>query len=153
MPGRLGVVLGSDEEMHIGNHSDDLSDPSMRREISGVIGLVGGLVDLWAGLSILLQSSMGMGSMPSTRFLGYVLTILGVIVLLTGMLMFAPRVMSRFTGLLMIIYGLIMLVLGLGMISGVFVVMMQWSSFSGVVMLALGLAMLYSGSGMSRKAM
>jgi len=122
----------------------------MRREISGVIGLVGGIVDLWAGLTLLLQDSM---MMQNVRSLGYFLTILGVIVLMTGAFMFVPKIMSRFTGLLMIIYGLVMLILGGGMLTGVFNVMMQWSSLSGVVMLVLGLVMLYSGSTMPRKMM
>jgi uncharacterized membrane protein HdeD (DUF308 family) len=125
----------------------------MRRQISGIIGLAGGLTDLWAGLSILLQSSMGMGPMQGARLLGYFLSALGLVVLLTGMLMFTPRVMSHFTSLLMITYGLIMLVLGVGMISGIFNVMMQWSILSGIVMITLGLLMLYSGSHMSRKRM
>jgi hypothetical protein len=125
----------------------------MRREISGIIGLVGGLVDLWAGLSILLQSPMGMGPMLSARLLGYFLMVLGVIVVLTGMLMFARWMMSRFMGLLMIIYGLVMLVLGVGMIGGILSVMMQWAFLSGVVMIALGALMLYSGLGMSRQCM
>ncbi len=125
----------------------------MKRELSGIIGLVGGLIDLWAGLSILIQSSMGMGQMPGVRLFGYFLSALGVIVLLTGMLMFAPRVMSRFTGLLMMIYGSVMLVLGVGMLGGIFNVMMEWSLFSGLVMIALGVLMLYSGLDMSRSRM
>lgn len=139
--------------MHIGDHSDALSDVDMSRKISGVIGLIGGLVDLWAGLSVLSARPMGMGTTQTIHLLGYFLTVLGVIVLLTGMFMFAPRVISGFSGLLMIVYGLVMLVLGVGMIGGIFNVMMQWSSFSGIVMLALGLLMLYSGSVMSRERM
>ena len=122
--------------------------------MSSIIGLVGGVVDLWAGSSILLNSSMRMGQMAgSGQLLGYSLSVLGVIVLLTGLLMAFPKFTSRLMGLLMIIYGSVMLVLGVGMIGGLFNVMMQWSALSGIVMIALGLAMLYSGWGMPRKGM
>jgi hypothetical protein len=137
----------------MGNYLAGLSVLGMRREISGIIGLVGGFVDLWAGLSILLQSSMGMRPVQSACSLGYFLSFLGVIVLLTAMVMFAQRAMTRFTRLLMIIYALVMLVLGVGMIGGVLNVMVRWSFFSGVVMIALGVLMLYSASGMSTKRM
>lgn len=147
------LIPRADEEMHIGNRSAALSVFHMRREMSGCIGLVGGIVDLWAGLSTLLQVPMGMNQMPNVRLIGYFLTALGVIVLVTGALMFVPRVMTRYTGVLMIMYGLVMLILAGGMLTGTFNLMMQWSSFSGVVMLVLGLAMLYSGSTMSRKTM
>jgi hypothetical protein len=126
----------------------------MRRILSSIIGLVGGVVDLWAGSTILLNSSMRMGQMAgSGQLLGYFLSVLGVIVLLSGLLMIFPNFMSRIMGLLMIIYGSVMMVLGVGMIGGLFNVMMQWSALSGVVMIALGLAMLYSGWGMPRKGM
>ncbi len=124
----------------------------MRREISGIIGLVGGLIDLWAGSSILAQSSMGMVGTQAYLF-GYFLLLLGVIVLLTGLLMFTGRSMGQLTGPLMIFYGLAMLVLGVGMISGLLDVMMQSSLISGMVMVGLGLLMLYSGSGMARRSM
>jgi len=120
--------------------------------MSGAICLVGGIFDLWGGLSILFQTHTGLSTTMRPGYLGYFLTSLGVVVLVTGALMFVP-LMNRFTGLLMIIYDLIMLVLGGGMLSGTLNEVMQWSSFSGIVMLVLGVVMLYSGSSMSRKMM
>jgi hypothetical protein len=139
--------------MHMRDNSNELLVLGMRRRISAILGLVGGLVDLWAGLSILFQTPMGMGLAENTRLLGYFLIVLGIIVLMTGVLMFSPREMSGLTGWLMMISGLVMLFLGVGMISGILNEMTQWSVFSGIVMMALGLLMLYGGSDMSRKRM
>ena len=124
----------------------------MRREISGVIGLVGGCVDLFVGSLILKQNSMVMSSMRSgsATFAGYFLIGLGMIVFVTGVSLLASKIMNHFTGLLMKIYGLIMLVIGVGMLSQVINFMMQLSWLSGIVMILLGLAMLYSGSNMTK---
>jgi hypothetical protein len=124
----------------------------MRREISGVIGLVGGCVDLLVGSLILEQNSMVMSSMKSgsATFAGYFLIGLGMIVLVTGVSLLASKIMNHFTGLLMRIYGLIMLVIGVGMLSQVVNFMMQSSWLSGIVMILLGVTMLYSGSNMSK---
>ena len=125
----------------------------MRREASGIMGLIGGLVDLWAGSSILLQTSMAMSPMGngSATLWGYFLIAVGIIVLLTGAIVLVSKVMSRFIGPLMIVYGLVMLVLGAGMIGGFLNIMMRESWLSGIVMLVLGFAMLYSGSKMTRR--
>ena len=126
----------------------------LQREVSAVIGLVGGLIDLFVGFLILQQNSMMMESVMmnrSAQLVGYFLLVLGVIVLLTGGYLHVSKMMkNRFMiGLLMIIYGLVMLVLGTGMIGQFFGSMMQWSSTSGIVMILVGLAMLYSGYGMT----
>lgn len=127
----------------------------LRREVSGTIGLVGGLVDMIVGLLILQQSSTEMGGtmmMGSWVLASYFLLALGAIVLLTGVYVLASKAMKHHgtTGLLMIFYGVIMLVLGVGMIGQLFGFMMQGSIVSGITMIFLGLAMLYSGLDMSK---
>ena len=128
----------------------------MRREISGVIGLIGGLIDLLVGLSILQQGPMMDNGLmmisASSTVAGYSLLGLGVIVLLTGLYVLVSRMMKHRStiALLMLVYGVIMLVLGVGMIGQFFNLMMQGSSVSGIAMIIVGLAMLYSGSGMTR---
>jgi drug/metabolite transporter (DMT)-like permease len=133
----------------------------LRREISGGIGLVGGLIDIFVGLLILQPNPMGMASpmmsAPNT-LAGYFLIALGAIVFLTGAYVLLSRMMKHRSGiaLLMIIYGVIMLVLGVGMIGQLFSVMMQGSTLSGIAMILVGLVMLYSGSqmiGASREKM
>jgi uncharacterized membrane protein HdeD (DUF308 family) len=126
----------------------------LRREVSAATGLVGGLIDLFVGSSILQQNSMMMSSMIvnwPAQLVGYFLLVLGVIVLLTGVYLLVSKMMRKrsMIGWLMIIYGLIMLALGTGMIEQVFGSMMQWSSTSGIVMILVGLAMLYSGYDMT----
>jgi len=126
----------------------------MQREMSGTIGIIGGLVDLLTGASIFYQNSMAMGAMMNgSAILAYAIMGLGVTVFLTGVSLFTSKVMHHFIGLLMLIYGFIMLLLGAGMIAGFFNVMMQWSWLSGIVMITLGLVMLYSGLNMTRKVM
>jgi hypothetical protein len=125
----------------------------LRREISGGIGLVGGLIDIFVGLLILQPNQTGMSNpMMSTSngLAGYSLLALGVIVFLTGVYVLVTKMMKHrsTTGLLMIAYGLIMLVLGAGMIGQLFSIMMQGSTVSGIVMILVGLVMLYSGSQM-----
>jgi hypothetical protein len=128
----------------------------LRREISAVIGLVGGLIDLFVGSSILQQNSMMVnGPMmisASSTLAGYFLLGLGVIVFLTGLYVLVSRMMKYRSTIasLMIVYGVIMLVLGVGMIGQFFNLMMQGSSVSGIAMILVGLAMLYSGSGMTK---
>jgi hypothetical protein len=127
----------------------------LRREISGVIGLVGGLIDVLVGLSILQLNSMMMSrAMMATSGIlaGYLLLALGAIVFLTGAYVLLSRMMRHRStiGLLMIVYGVIMLVLGVGMIGQFFNFMMQGSLASGIVMILVGLAMLYSGLGMTK---
>lgn len=125
----------------------------MDQRASGMIGVVGGIVDLVAG-SFYLQQSMGvqpMMGLVSMPWIGYFLLALGVIVLVSGLYVLAARMMKNRSifGWLMILYGLIMFVLGFGMIGQVFS-MMQGSEFSGIVMIIVGIAMLYSGYGMAR---
>jgi uncharacterized membrane protein len=125
----------------------------MDQRASGMIGVVGGIVDLVAG-SFYLQQSMGvqpMMGLVSMPWIGYFLLALGLIVLVSGLYVLAARMMKNRSifGWLMILYGLIMFVLGFGMIGQVFS-MMQWSEFSGIVMIIVGIAMLYSGYGMAR---
>ena len=126
----------------------------MRRGISGVIGLIGGLIDLFVGMWILQPNPMGMGSPvisgPNT-LAGYSLIALGAIVLLTGVYVSLARMIEHRStiGLLMIVYGIVMLVLGAGMLGQLFNIMMQGSAVSGIAMILVGLVMLYSGSQMT----
>jgi drug/metabolite transporter (DMT)-like permease len=127
----------------------------LRREISGVIGLIGGLIDAFVGLLILQRNPNGMGSpmmSASSALAGYSLLALGAIVFLTGVYVLVTRVMEHRSTvrLLMIVYGVTMLVLGAGMIGQLFNIMMQGSTVSGIAMILVGLAMLYSGSQMTR---
>jgi len=129
--------------------------PALKREISGAIGLIGGLIDAFVGLLILQPNPMGMGSpmmSASSALAGYSLLALGAIVFLTGVYVLVTRMMEHRStiGLLMIVYGVVMLVLGAGMIGQLFNIMMQGSTVSGIVMILVGLAMLYSGSQMIR---
>jgi len=121
----------------------------LRREISGAIGVIGGLIDLVVGMLILQQNSMRMSSqmMVDTGTLaGYFLLALGVIVLASGVYVLVSKTMSHMTaGFLMILYGVVMLILGVGMIGQLFNFMMQGSAVSGIAMIFVGLAMLYSG--------
>ena len=127
----------------------------LKQQYSAVIGIVGGLIDLIAGI-VLVQPTATMGSesmmaQPAALWAGYFLIALGVIVLLTGLYLLTPRMMNRsFIGPLMLLYGAIMLVLGIGML-GRMLSMMQNSTLSGAVMLLTGLAMLYCGYGMTKK--
>jgi uncharacterized membrane protein HdeD (DUF308 family) len=118
--------------------------------------LVGGLIDLFVGSSILQQNSMMTNGLMMisaySTLAGYLLLGLGVIVLLTGLYVVVSRMMKHRStiALLMIVYGVIVLVLGVGMIAQFFNLMMQGSSASGIAMIIVGLAMLYSGSGMTK---
>ena len=124
---------------------------------SAVIGIVGGVIDLVAGV-VLIQPTMMLGGASTMvpmmgLWVGYFLVALGLVVLLTGVyLVFARMMMNRsFVGLLMLTYGVIMVVLGTAMLRNL-VPMMQGSTLSGVAMLGSGILMLYSGYGMSKKA-
>ncbi len=127
----------------------------MKQKYSAVVGIVGGLIDLIAGI-VLAQPTAMMGSesmmaRPATLWAGYLLIVLGIIVLLTGLYLLTSRLMNRsFIGPLMLLYGVIMLALGIGMM-GRIISMMQNSTISGVAMLITGAAMLYSGYGMTKK--
>jgi len=118
--------------------------------------LVGGLIDLLVGSSILQQNSMMANRLmmisASNTLAGYLLLVLGVIVFSTGLYVLVSRMMKHRStmALLMIVYGVIMLVLGVGMIGQFFNLMMQGSYVSGIAMILVGLAMLYSGSGMTK---
>ena len=93
-----------------------------------------------------------MGMMPSgPLWIGYVLVALGIIVLLSGLYMFAAQMMKNraMFGWLMIIYGMIMLFIGFAMINGMGA-MMQGSMLSGTVMIFVGVAMLFSGYSMRK---
>jgi hypothetical protein len=127
----------------------------LRQKFSGVVGILGGLADVIAGVA-LVQPTLMMGSetmvAPSNAlWAGFFLVALGVIVLLTGLYLLSRRMMNRsIIGPLMLLYGVVMLVLGIGMLGRVFS-MMQNSTLSGAVMLLTGIAMLYSGYGMTKK--
>lgn len=127
----------------------------LRQKYSAVVGIVGGFVDVIAGIA-LVQPTIVMGSdrmvaSSNALWAGVFLIALGAIVLLTGLYLLTPRMMDRsIIGPLMLLYGVIMLVLGFGMLGRVFS-MMQNSTLSGAVMLLTGMAMLYSGYGMTKK--
>ena len=123
-------------------------DNDLKQTYSAAIGIVGGIVDMVAGV-VLLQPS-GMMASSTARWGGYFLLTLGIIVLLTGLFLLTSRMMkNRSTiGMLMLLYGVIMLVLGVVMLGQVFS-MMQGSTLSGSIMLLLGALMLYSGYGMT----
>ena len=126
----------------------------MHQKVSATIGIVGGVIDLVVGFVSLQQSMSGssMGMMPSgVSWVSYFLLALGIVVLLSGLYMFAAQmVKNRATfGWLMIIYGIIMLLLGFAMINGM-VAMMQGSILSGTVMIFVGVAMLFSGYSMRK---
>jgi hypothetical protein len=118
--------------------------------------LVGGLIDLFVGSSILQQNSMMTNGLmmisASSTLAGYLLLGLGVIVFLTGLYVLVSRMMKQRStiALLMIVYGVIMLVLGVGMIGQFFNLMMLGSYASSIAMIIVGLVMLYSGSGMTK---
>jgi hypothetical protein len=122
----------------------------MKQTYSAAIGVVGGIVDMVAGLALLQPAGMMFSS--TAMWSGYFLLILGLIVLLTGLYLLTARMMkNRSTiGGLMLLYGVVMLVLGFGMLGRVFS-MMQGSTLSGSVMLLMGVLMLYSGYGMTKK--
>jgi len=123
------------------------------QKLSGIIGVLGGGLDIIVG-ALLLQQSMNSGSLAMMgSWLAFFLLILGLIVLTSGMYLFgAPSMMNRVAfGRLMMLYGIIMLLLGLGMITGIIpIMMMQASIASGGLMIVSGLAMLYSGFGMRK---
>ena len=128
----------------------------MKQTYSAAIGVIGGVVDLVAGLA-LLQPAEIMAARPmmgslTPGWVGYFLVALGVIVLLTGLYLFKAHMMRNSTiiGALMLLYGVVMLGLAVGMLMQLFS-MMQGSTLSGAVMLLLGVAMLYSGYGMTKK--
>ena len=122
----------------------------MKQTYSAAIGVVGGIVDMVAGLA--LRQPAGMMVPSTAKWGGYFLLILGPIVLVTGLyLLTADMMTNRSTiGGLMVLYGVIMLVLGVAMLGQVFS-MMQGSTLSGSVMLLMGILMLYSGYGMTKK--
>ena len=123
----------------------------LQEKFSALIGIVGGIVDLFAGFAILQGTTEPMMMRPaSDLWVGYFLLALGIVVFLTGLWIFRVRMMRHSPiGWLMILYGVIMLFLGVGMIGQIFT-MMQGSTVSGSVMIILGIAMLYSGYGMAR---
>lgn len=122
----------------------------MKQTYSAAIGVVGGIVDIVAGLALLRPAGMMVSS--TATWGGYFLLILGSIVLLTGLYLLTSHMMkNRSTiGGLMVLYGVIMLVLGVAMLGQLFS-MMQGSTLSGSVMLLMGVLMLYSGYGMIKK--
>jgi hypothetical protein len=122
----------------------------LKQTYSVAIGVVGGIVDIVAGLALLQPAGMMVSS--TAMWGGYFLLILGSIVLLTGLYLLTSHMMkNRSTvGGLMVLYGVIMLVLGVAMLGQVFSTM-QGSTLSGSVMLLIGILMLYSGYGMTKK--
>jgi hypothetical protein len=128
----------------------------LKQQYSATIGIVGGLIDIIAGIVLLqTQTSMMTDNMSGSivRFVfGYFLLALGMVVLVTGLYLLTAKMMMK--GLLlrglMLIYGMIMLALGVGMLGRLFP-LMQGSLLSGVAMLVTGTAMLYSGLNMAKK--
>ena len=113
------------------------------------IGIIGGLVDLAAGLA-LFAGSMGPSSMASDWAAAGLIG-LGVAVLATAVaLAFAPEDRPRTAyGGLMLVYGVLMLALGAVMLAGM-LPMMAGSLVSGAALILVGVAMLYSGATMAR---
>ncbi len=129
----------------------------MQQKLSALIGIIGGIIDVGAGLALLQNPSsmMPMDALVMTSsvlWAGYFLLALGALVLFTGVYMISASMMRHRSGFgwLMILYGVIMLVVGVGMMGQMFP-MMQGSALSGSVMIVVGAAMLYSGSDMARK--
>ncbi|MGA8857854.1 MAG: hypothetical protein WB643_11920 [Candidatus Bathyarchaeia archaeon] len=122
----------------------------MKQTYSAAIGVIGGIVDMVAGLALLQPAGMMVSS--TAMWGGYFLLMLGSMVLLTGLYLLTSHMMkNRLTiGGLMVLYSVIMLVLGVAMLGQVFS-MMQSSTLSGSVMLLMGILMLYSGYGMAKK--
>ena len=126
----------------------------LNQRYSALIGIIGGLVDLVAGVAVIqsammLESSLMMHA-ASTEWVGYFLILLGAAVLSTGLYLLTPRMMNqRVIGPLMLVYGAVMWVLGIGMLTGM-LSMMQNSTLSGAAMLLTGTAMLYSGYSMKK---
>ena len=122
----------------------------MKQTYSAAMGVIGGIVDMVAGLALLQPAGMMVSS--TAMWGGYFLLTLGSIVLLTGLYLLISHMMkNRSTiGGVMVLYGVIMLVLGVAMLGQVFS-MMQGSTLSGSVMLLMGTLMLYSGYGMAKK--
>jgi hypothetical protein len=129
----------------------------MDRKVSGCIGIGGGALDIAVG-SLLLTQSMNPTDMGMIGFetgvVAVFLLLLGLVVLVTGTYVFSASMMrhSAILSGLMILYGVIMLILGVGMITGMFRLMMMGASLlSGGLMLLSGAAMLYSGVSMRRR--
>jgi len=122
----------------------------LKQTYSAAMGVIGGIVDMVAGLALLQPAGMMVSS--TAMWGGYFLLMLGSMVLLTGLYLLTSHVMkNRSTiGGVMVLYGVIMLVLGVAMLGQVFS-MMQGSTLSGSVMLLMGILMLYSGYGMAKK--
>jgi uncharacterized membrane protein HdeD (DUF308 family) len=120
----------------------------LNQKISGAIGVIGGVIDVLAGLALLQPPVMRFSSTPS---IGYFLLVFGIVVFLSGLyIFFEPMLKGRTTfGWLMGLYGIIMLAIGLAMIERMFP-MMQGSTLSGGTMIIVGAAMLYSGYDMRR---
>ncbi len=116
---------------------------------SVVIGVLGGLVDLAAGL-VLLVGPMGPSAMAAD-WTAVGLLALGVVVLATvTALARAPmgRAPTGYRGL-MLAYGILMLIIGGVMLTGL-LPMMEGSLISGGAMVLVGIGMLFSGATMAR---
>ncbi len=127
----------------------------LKHRYSALVGIVGGFVDLIAGVAVVQSTVMvddeSMMATANAQWVGYSLMLLGVIVLSTGFYLLTPRMMNRSViGPVMLLYGVIMLVLGVAMFAGM-LSMMQNSALSGAAMLMTGTAMLYSGYSMWKK--
>ncbi len=125
---------------------------------SGLIGVIGGIVDLIAG-GVLLQSSMrssyqsgmmangqNMVAESGSSLGGYFLIAFGLVVVCTGGFLLTAKGMrkSGLVGRLMVVYGVIMLLVAATMFAQLFS-MMQGAYVSGTAMLLIGFLMLYSG--------
>ena len=156
---RIKLLLSREDTFFAGVHfqwSWKAFGDELKQTYSAAIGVIGGVVDLVAGLALLQPTEMTaarpMTSSLTPGWVGYFLLALGVIVLLTGLYLFKAHMMRNGTiiGALMLLYGVVMLGLGIGMLVQLFS-MMQGSTLSGAVMLLMGIAMLYSGYSMIKK--
>lgn len=118
------------------------------------VGIVGGIVDLASGFTLLAGPNSGappMGMMPSPGVWGGLLLLaMGVVVLVTTLLMLGDWGM-RFPAIfrvLMVVYGIAMLIIGVAMVAQVFP-MTSGFLLSGGMMVIVGAAMLVSAA--SRK--
>ena len=69
----------------------------LRQKFSALLGMAGGIVDLVAGFSLLQPAGLMQPSMmvTSATWGGYLLLVLGVIVLATGLYLLTPRMMAN----------------------------------------------------------
>jgi hypothetical protein len=123
-----------------------------------IIGIVGGVIDLASGTSLLLNGTqtgpMGETTLtPQNEAVALGLYVLGIIVIASAAMLIvaAGRRHSNFLSGLMVVYGIVMLLIGGAMAGGL--ISMMNTSLYGYAMLVIGLLMILSGSLMSRTKM